>query len=218
MISPHVRIESQQAIQPGWLEALAAAQVIERSRSVRDQEPRDSEAPGGPAPQDTLDEQLEWDAAFERPGASPAAEHMTRQVTTISAEATVRELAQLLSHRRLSGVPVVAKDGKVVGVVSQADIASHAAHVWARRASPGGWLSHPFQEEPGCDTMVSDIMTPFVYYATENADALELADLMLEKQIHRVIVLRGEELVGIVSSLDLVRVFRDDARRRSGLE
>src|ERR1700680_934307 len=47
---------------------------------------------------------------------------MTHKVYTISPEASVQELAQLLSRKSISGVPVINKDGKMIGIVTEADI------------------------------------------------------------------------------------------------
>ncbi|MEW6279870.1 MAG: CBS domain-containing protein [Candidatus Eremiobacterota bacterium] len=145
---------------------------------------------------------------------------MSRDVLTVSVTTPVRELAQLLSHRRISGAPVLGPGDRLVGVVSMADLTTYAAHSWARTPPPSERLG--FYQDMGlltgllaperidAETQVGHIMSPYVYYATEDCDLLEMADVMLERQIHRVIVLRDEELVGIVSSLDLIRALRDE--------
>src|SRR5258708_36697358 len=47
---------------------------------------------------------------------------MTRKVYTISPEASVQETAQLLSQKSISGVPVCDKDGRIIGIVTEAEI------------------------------------------------------------------------------------------------
>jgi len=47
---------------------------------------------------------------------------MTRKVYTIFPEASVQEIAQLLSRKSISGVPVLDNDGKMIGIVTEADI------------------------------------------------------------------------------------------------
>src|SRR5207248_5893670 len=49
---------------------------------------------------------------------------MTRKVATIHPEASAQEAAQLLYQRRISGAPVVDADGKLIGVITEADIIS----------------------------------------------------------------------------------------------
>ena len=49
-----------------------------------------------------------------------ACDIMTRKVCTISPEASVQEVAQLLYQERISGVPVVDTDGRIIGIVTEA--------------------------------------------------------------------------------------------------
>lgn len=117
---------------------------------------------------------------------------MTTPVITISSQTTLQELEETLDARKISGAPVVGRDGRLLGVVSRTDLA---------RRKPS-------------DTGVMDIMTPGVVSAGEEATLLELSDLMLERKIHRVLVVRDGELVGIVSSLDVIRGMRQALAER----
>ena len=54
------------------------------------------------------------------------ADVMTREVVTVGPETSVPEIAQILHAKRISGVPVVAADGGVVGIVSEGDLMRHA--------------------------------------------------------------------------------------------
>jgi CBS domain-containing protein len=128
---------------------------------------------------------------------------VSSEVLTIPADATLRELAQLLIHANISGVPVVDDQGNVVGVVSHTDVTAHMAQVWARSASTS--QARPGTTEDSAQTLVSDIMAPYAYYATEQSTADELVKLMLKHHIHRVLIMRGQQLVGIVTTLDLLR-------------
>lgn len=68
-----------------------------------------------------------------------AADVMTTDVVSIDPEKPVRNIAELLRTRRISGVPVVDADGVVIGIVSEGDLIGHAAIVGERRRS--WWLS-----------------------------------------------------------------------------
>jgi CBS domain-containing protein len=125
------------------------------------------------------------------------------EVLTIQANATLRELAQLLTHANISGVPVVDDQANVIGVVSHTDLTAHMAQVWARSASTS--QSRPGTTEDSSQTLVSDIMAPYAYFATERSTADELVKLMLKHHIHRVLIMRDQQLVGIVTTLDLLR-------------
>lgn len=112
-----------------------------------------------------------------------ASDIMTRKVYTIHPEASAQEAAQLLSQHRISGVPVVNADNKIIGMVTEADIISKL-----RREG----------------LLVSDIMTNEVIAIGEDTPVGEIAMLLTERKIKRVPVIAGEKLVGIVSRGDIV--------------
>lgn len=106
---------------------------------------------------------------------------MTRDVVTVRPSSGVRELAKLLATRRISGAPVVSGRGKVVGMVSEADI-----------------LAKKGKE-------VKAIMNRRLVTVREDTPVEEIAALMTAHKIKRVPVLRGKKLVGIVSRWDIIR-------------
>jgi CBS domain-containing protein len=109
---------------------------------------------------------------------------MTRNIYTISPEASVQEVAQLLSRERMSGAPVVDKDGKLLGIVTQADI------IW----------------NVGRDGLrVADIMNPEIIAVDEKTLVGEIAILMSKRNIKRVPVMCNGKMVGIISRADLVQ-------------
>lgn len=108
---------------------------------------------------------------------------MTTEVVTVPPSMTMQELARLLAERHISGVPVVDHMGRVIGIVSEADI-----------------LSRRQGEET-----VRPIMTTDVVAVAEEESVHEIALLLWMKRINRVPVLRQGELVGIVSRTDLVK-------------
>ena len=112
-----------------------------------------------------------------------AREIMTRNVYTISPEASVQEVAQLLSRKSISGVPVIDKDGKIIGLVTEADIIGKVNRV---------------------GMCVADIMSPEIIYVTEETRVGEIAMLLVERNIKRVPVMRDGTLVGIVCRADIV--------------
>ena len=112
-----------------------------------------------------------------------AREIMTRNVYTISPEASVQEVAQLLSRKSISGVPVIDKDGKIIGIVTEADIIGKVNRV---------------------GMCVADIMSPEIIFVTEETRVGEIAMLLVERNIKRVPVMRDGALVGIVCRADIV--------------
>ena len=105
---------------------------------------------------------------------------MTKDVITVSPTATVKSLAMTLIKNQISGAPVAGKNGKIIGVVSEADIMA----------------------KKGKD--VKTIMTKNIISITEDTAVEEIARLMTTHQIKRLPVMRGQDVVGIVSRADIV--------------
>ena len=105
---------------------------------------------------------------------------MTKDVITVSPTTTVRRLAMMLIKNQISGVPVAGRNGKIVGVVSEADIVA----------------------KKGKD--VQAIMSKKVISVKEETAVAEIAHLMTTHKVRRIPVMRGDEVVGIVSRADIV--------------
>lgn len=148
---------------------------------------------------------------------------MTADVVSVSETTSVRELVSLLREHDVSGAPVVDEGGKLVGVVSATDAAAASeprASVAPEVASPEfyvhGWedklnpdeLRQLHVEDEGL--LVSDIMTPIVYTVASDAAIPELARTMIEAHVHRLLVTEDEDLVGIVSTMDLLRLLAEE--------
>jgi CBS domain-containing protein len=59
---------------------------------------------------------------------------MTRDVITVGPDASMREAASLMLDRRISGLPVLDKDGKLIGIISEGDFVRRAEIGTQRRA------------------------------------------------------------------------------------
>jgi CBS domain-containing protein len=133
---------------------------------------------------------------------------MTREVVTVSPDALLKEAAILLVEHRISGLPVVDGDGRLHGVVSGSDL------LVKEQGEPGGgwlrWLVDPMAvaDRVKLDAhLVREAMTaPALTIGPERRIAAA-AKLMLAGRVHRLPVVAGGSLVGIVSRSDLVRAF-----------
>jgi CBS domain-containing protein len=105
---------------------------------------------------------------------------MTRDIITVTPNMSVKKLAMLLIKSQISGAPVSGKNGKIVGVVSEADIVA----------------------KKGRD--VRAIMSRKVISIAEETPVEQIAQLMTTHGIKRLPVMRGAEVVGIVSRADIV--------------
>jgi CBS domain-containing protein len=149
---------------------------------------------------------------------------MQRDLATVGPDADLRQLDELLLRRRIQGVPVVA-DGRVVGLVSRSDVVRQLHAEEARFEAEIDFYLSPFDEadrHPGEDRAVSeavaarmrqlrvsDVMTEDVIAVEPDAEVAEAARVMAGRGIHRVLVLEDGRLVGLVSSLDVLRLVAD---------
>lgn len=108
---------------------------------------------------------------------------MTTNVITVGEDLKILEVCKVLTEKRVSGVPVMNKEGKLVGVVTERDLLLHNPLI----------------------TSVKDIMTKEVVTVTEDTPAEEISRLLLTHSVKRVPVIRGEKIVGIVSRLDILK-------------
>ena len=125
-----------------------------------------------------------------------AGDLMNPEILTVDADLNVRELASFLVENEISGAPVRDEEGRIVGVVSLFDIAAVTSD--GEDGSGGG------PEEARDGLLVADIMTPLVHSVTEDATVSEVAAAMLKGHLHRLLVTRENQAVGIISTSDLL--------------
>ncbi|HEV8191116.1 MAG TPA: CBS domain-containing protein [Ktedonobacterales bacterium] len=107
---------------------------------------------------------------------------MTHEVISICPTATIRDAARLLSDYNISGAPVIDREGRMVGIVTQADLISKEGET------------------------VRDIMTEKVVVVREHTPVDRIAQILTSNRFKRVPVVRDERVVGIVSRADIVRM------------
>jgi CBS domain-containing protein len=126
------------------------------------------------------------------------AQVMSTNVFSVPANMPVAEVSRILTERRFTGAPVVDAEGKLIGVISQTDLLSDKV----QRAASEGDAAAPVQT-------AESVMTPLVCTVPRDTDIRAAARLMVNEKIHRLIVTDGERVVGIVSTLDLLRAFAE---------
>lgn len=128
---------------------------------------------------------------------------MTRDVVSAAPDMTIRDAMELLSERHVSGAPVV-DGGKVVGVFSASDLLAFLADL--NDTTPSlTFRRRRGRTAPLEDVTVDEVMTRKVQSLPPDCSVDEAAILMGEKQIHRVLVMQGDVLLGIVSTSDVAR-------------
>ena len=125
------------------------------------------------------------EASAASSAALTARDIMAREIVTVGSDMLVEDAAKLLAYHNISGMPVEDPDGKVVGIVSEADVIGHIGAI------------------------VSDVMTEDVISVGEEATVEEIATLLATHRIKRVPVMTGGALRGMVSRSDIVRAIAD---------
>jgi CBS domain-containing protein len=123
------------------------------------------------------------------------AELMQGNVKTVGSEASVAEAIVSLADAHISGMPVVDGTGRVIGVLSTTDVLTAEAEADDPAARQALFES----------TAVRDIMTPHPFTIPAGVDIREAARLMLYADVHRLFVAEGDQVVGIISTTDIVR-------------
>ncbi len=135
---------------------------------------------------------------------------MVSPVITVKPSAAVKDVAKLFLARHISGAPVVDDSGKVVGIVTEGDLMF--------RAEIGTQRPHPiwFRQLAGEDVLaaeyvkarartVADVMSRNLVTAAPDASLNEVAALLERNAIKRLPIMRGDELVGIVSRANILQ-------------
>jgi CBS domain-containing protein len=140
-----------------------------------------------------------------------AAEVMESHVVSVRPETTVCDVARELVARKISAVPVLEDDGKLVGIVSEGDLIRRVESGTERHRS--WWLELLTTSEQLATEYVKsharyagEVMTRQVVTVEEDTPLAKIAHLFEHHNIKRVPVVRNGKMVGIVSRLDLLHV------------
>lgn len=142
-------------------------------------------------------------------------ELMNPDAIALHPEMTVPEAQAILSAKSISGAPVVDDAGRVIGVVSQNDLVRRTANPDSVSRAGQFFTSVDEYQEIGetlvapASLHVSDVMVKRVYSVSRDTGAAVAANIMRERRIHRLLVTERGVLVGVISSLDLLRVVEE---------
>jgi CBS domain-containing protein len=134
---------------------------------------------------------------------------MTPDPVCVSADASIAETIRLMSEGRFSGLPVTDADGSVIGIVTEGDLlrrietgTQHKRSTWMEFILGAGRLADEYKQAAG--RKVKDVMTSDVRTVNEDSSLDEIVRLMERHRIKRVLVVREQKLVGIVSRANLL--------------
>lgn len=142
-----------------------------------------------------------------------ASEIMTRKVVTAPPDATVAQIARLMTEHGVSAIPICDEDDTLLGMVTEGDLIPALGRQradrqswWLQVLTEGTEVAPEFLEYIRLDHRPAErFMQHTVITATERSSATEIADLLSRHHIKRVPIVRDGKLVGIVSRADLIR-------------
>lgn len=142
---------------------------------------------------------------------------MSKDVIAVGPDASIVDAARLMLDHHISGLPVLDKDGKLVGIISEGDFLRRS-EIGTQRRRPR-WLqfligagreADEFVRQSG--RKVEEIMSHDAVTVNEDTALEELVSLMEKHDVKRLPVMRGERLVGIVTQANLLQAVASLAR------
>ncbi|QOZ28510.1 CBS domain-containing protein [Bradyrhizobium sp. CCBAU 51753] len=142
---------------------------------------------------------------------------MARKVLSATPDSTILDAANIMLQHRVSGLPVVDRDGTLVGIVTEGDFL-HRSEIGTERKrnwlmtfilGPEQW-AEDYVFEHG--RKVSEIMTRMPVTVAEDAPLTTVVELMEKNNVKRLPVVSGGKLVGIITRSNLLRAVASAAR------
>ena len=115
---------------------------------------------------------------------------MTKEVSTVRQDAKITDVIRLLAQKKITGVPVVSDDMRLLGVVTEKDILRTLRY------------DQNIKGKSAADLMTSEIIS-----FDENDSLMEVFENLVENEFRRVPILSEGILVGIVSRRDIIEFF-----------
>lgn len=137
-----------------------------------------------------------------------AVDIMQRDLITVNAEDPMREVERVLVDAQVSAVPVLDESGVVLGVVSMRDVVSRYAD---RDDTPDvdDEIESVDWGRSGDSPCAGDLMTTEIVRVTPCTSLAAMARAMVENVTHRVLVVENERLLGLVSTMDILRAIAE---------
>ena len=149
-------------------------------------------------------------------------EIMTNNVLSVRADWPVQRLSEFFFENCISGAPVVDANDELIGVVSLTDLArfdsqpqevdhsrAHDVYLHTLEQQFAKEELASFQLQVESQSLIRDIMTPMVFDIDVSTNIQKAADIMITGHIHRLFVTQNKKIIGVVSSLDMLKVIRE---------
>lgn len=144
---------------------------------------------------------------------------MEESVVSLRPEMSLKEASKLLGENKISGAPVVDSNGQLQGVFSQTDLIRRAvSDDFSHFPEDTYYIGMPYWETPELETVfeklehlkVEESMSTDVITCSPVDSVSSLAATMRRNKIHRIVVVDDSRVVGVVTSLGLLKVVESD--------
>ena len=142
---------------------------------------------------------------------------MTSPAITINPEATIKEAVQLMLDKRVHGLPVLDTANRLIGIITNTDFSVHSGKLSTRNPNLFYVLGHltsgkeiEGEFRDSSTRKVSEVMNSSVDSVQLEATVEEIATTMLRHQIHHLPVVNGNEVIGIITPFDLMKLVLSD--------
>jgi CBS domain-containing protein len=146
-----------------------------------------------------------------------ARDFMTREVVSVPPDMPILEVAQLLTERKISGVPVIGAVG-LMGIITEGDLVDRVKKIHLPTLITildvvipvAGERRYEDELRKMAGSTAADIMTTEVVVASEEMELADVATLISEEKVALMPVMRGDEVVGIIGKRDIIRAMLAD--------
>ncbi len=125
-----------------------------------------------------------------------ASDIMSRNVLTINENKPLQEARQIMVEEDITALPVTSNDGDLVGIITQTDF-FQLDGLLASKIIREHWMVD--------DLKVRDLMVKNTVTLPETANLSELSKIMVDNHIHRVVIVKDSQIVGLITAMDVLK-------------
>ena len=135
---------------------------------------------------------------------------MTEDVFAVARDTSLGTAVRMLSDRAITGAPVIDGEARVVGVISRSDLFD----CYRKSSTPGKPVYFRVtndelvilrDEGPPRAGVVDDVMSRFVLSISPDRTVIDAVRLMVADEVHRLLVVEDHRVVGIITSMDVMK-------------
>jgi CBS domain-containing protein len=131
---------------------------------------------------------------------------MTKDLATISPDASLHDVGLLIKEKRINGVPIVDEEKNLLGIITLTDLLN-IIHILSKKMDMNkeahiNHLKTLFKEKK-----VKEFMVKKVASLKEDSSLTDIMDLMFNKKVHTIPIVNDNKLIGVLGKHDLEQVF-----------